>query len=398
MSGSVAEGLLLTLLPLVLVTITDDPREVSSVYVVGQSPWLLLSLFAGVLIDRVRRRTVLVSACLVQVAAAAVLAVAATTGALSLALIVAVAFVVTTAQVLSHGVMGAMLPEVVDDLEAANARLMVIDQGVVRFLVPPSAGLLVGWGFGLPAGLAVAAAAAATVLALGLPSRAVVRSASHPVRDIAEGLRYLLGNRLLISITIAVALGSFAASAEVSLFVLYAKDVLGLGAVGYGVLLGCMALGWAVCSPVVSRAIARMGYARSMRVAQVGMVVGHLGFVVLPPWAWAIGVLMFAQSGIVLLWNVCSMSSRQRFTPTALLGRVLTSHRALAWGFAPLGALAGGFIADHWSLRAVWAMAAAVQVVALLVCLWQVSVGAFARAERVAVQGRRPGSLSWGAV
>lgn len=58
-SGSACEGLLLAALPLLAVSITTDPREVSLVNVFGQAPWLLLSLFAGVLIDRVRRTTVL---------------------------------------------------------------------------------------------------------------------------------------------------------------------------------------------------------------------------------------------------------------------------------------------------------------------------------------------------
>ncbi|UWE11390.1 hypothetical protein [Actinacidiphila bryophytorum] len=66
-------------------------------------------------------------------------------------------------------------------------------------------------------------------------------------------------------------------------------------------------------------------------------------------------------AGTTLLWNVCSQSSRQRFTPPSLLGRVLTSHRALSWGLTPLGALAGGMVAAHMGLRAVWLMGASVQ-------------------------------------
>ncbi|ROP41274.1 MFS transporter [Saccharothrix texasensis] len=386
-SGSVAEGLMLSVLPWIAATITSDPRQLSLVNVVGQAPWLVFSLFAGVLIDRVRRSTVLTWAYAVQGCAALALAVAGVTDALSLPLLVVLAFVVTSAQVLGDGTTGALVPEVVEPgrLPAANTRLMLIDRGVVQFVVPPAAGFLVAFGLGTPAWVAVAAALVALALVRGLRSaRSTPSTTKHPLRDIGEGLKFLVGTRLLLSITVAVALGSFAASATMSMFVLYARDLLGLGAVGYGVMQAAMAAGWVASSFVVARVVDRLGYAWSMRLAQVGMVVTIALFVLLPPWAWAIGALMFAQSATVIVWNVCSQSSRQRFTPPALLGRVLTSHRALAWGLTPLGALAGGFVAAGFGVRAVWVMATVVQVGALITAWRGLSPRAFREAELVA--------------
>ncbi|MFC5058752.1 MFS transporter [Saccharothrix xinjiangensis] len=385
-SGSVAEGLMTTLLPWIATTITDDPRQVSLVNVVGQAPWLLFSLFAGVLIDRVRRSAVLATAYAVQLCAALVIAAAGALDAFTLPLLMVVAFVVTSAQVLGDGASGALVPEVVppDRLPAANTRLMVIDRGVVQFGVPPVAGVLVGVGLGAPAWVAVVAALVALVLVRGLRSARAEPSGRNPLRDIPEGLRYLVGTPLLRWITLSVALGSFGASAAMSMFVLYAQDVLGVGAVGYGVLLACIAAGWIASSPVVGPVVGRLGYSWAMRWSQLGMVVTVGLVAVLPPWAWAVAVTGFAQSMIVMVWNVCSQSSRQRFTPPALLGRVLTSHRALAWGFTPLGALAGGLVAAESGLRAVWVMGALVQLVALVVTWAGLSPKAFREAELVA--------------
>ncbi|MCC8244127.1 MFS transporter [Saccharothrix luteola] len=400
-SGSVAEGLMLSVLPWIAATITSDPRQLSLVNVVGQSPWLLFSLVAGVLIDRVRHSAMLTWAYAVQGSAALSLAVAGVTGALSLPLLVVVAFVVTSAQVLGDGTTGAVVPEVVEPgrLAAANTRLIVIDRGVVQFVVPPAAGFLVAFGLGTPAWVAFVAALVALLMVRGLRSAqaavagsagsAVSASASakkHPLRDIGEGLRFLVGTRLLLSITVAVALGSFAASATMAMFVLYAKELLGLGAVGYGVMQAAMAAGWVASSFVVARVVDRLGYAWSMRLAQVGMAATMVLFVVLPPWAWAIAAVMFFQTAIVMVWNVCSQSSRQRFTPPALLGRVLTSHRALAWGLMPLGALAGGFVAAGFGLRAVWVMATLLQVGALITAWRGLSPRAFREAELVAAE------------
>jgi MFS family permease len=385
-SGSVAEGLMLSVLPWIAATITSDPRQLSLVNVVGQSPWLVFSLFAGVLIDRVRRRVVLASAYAVQGCAALALAVAGVTDSLSLPLLVVLAFVVTSAQVLGDGTTGALVPEVVEPgrLPAANTRLMVLDRGVVQFVVPPVAGFLVAFGLGTPAWVAFVAALVALALVRGLTSAPVTPSTKHPLRDIGDGLRFLVATRLLLSITVAVGLGSFAAAATMAMFVLYVKELLGLGAVGYGVMQAVLAAGWVMSSFVVGRVVDRLGYAWSMRLAQVGMVVTIALFAVLPPWAWAVGVVMFAQSATVMVWNVCSQSSRQRFTPPALLGRVLTSHRALAWGLTPLGALAGGFVAAGFGLRAVWVMATLIQLGALATAWLGLSPRAFREAELAA--------------
>ncbi|MCE6994673.1 MFS transporter [Saccharothrix sp. S26] len=386
-SGSVAEGLMLSVLPWIAATITSDPRQLSLVNVVGQAPWLVFSLFAGVLIDRVRRSAVLASAYAVQACAALTLAVAGLADAVSLPLLVVLAFVVTSAQVLGDGATGALVAEVVEPsrLPAANTRMLVIDRGVVQFVVPPVAGFLVAFGLGMPAWLAVAAAVVALALVRGVRSAPVTPSAKHPLRDIAEGLRFLVRTRLLLSITVAVGLGSFAAAATMAMFVLYVKELLGLGSVGYGVMLAAMAAGWVVSSFVVGRVVDRFGYAWCMRLSQVGMVVTIALFAVLPPWAWAVAVVMFAQSATVMVWNVCSQSSRQRFTPAGLLGRVLTSHRALAWGLTPLGALAGGFVAAGFGLRAVWVMATVIQVGALVTAWLGLSPKAFREAELVVV-------------
>jgi MFS family permease len=382
-SGSCAEGLMITALPLLAATVTADPQEVALVNVVGQLPWLLLSLFAGVLIDRLPRTALLGWAFAVQVLAALALGVSAAIGLLTLPLLLALAFVVVSTQVLSEGATSALLPDVVgrDRLDAANARMILIDRGVVQFLVPPLAGFLVAVASGAPGWIAAAAATIAIVLTRGIcvPARPVTRS--QPLREIADGLRQLFGSRLLRSITLNVAMGGLAFNTGYATFVLYATKVLGVDEVGYGLVLGIGALGWIVSSFVVSRIFARFGYAWSMRLAVLGGITAKLLIWAVPAgWAWVAAVLAF-HSFTTLVWNVGSQSSRQRFTPPELLGRVLTSHRALSWGCAPLGAVLGGFVAAHWGLRTVWLVAAAVEALGLLLVWRAISPAGFAAEE-----------------
>ena len=383
MSGSSADGLLLAAVPLLAVSITTDPREVSLVNVAGQSPWLLFSLFAGVLIDRVRRTTVLAWAYAVQVGATLVLAIAGSAHLLSLPMLLVVAFAMTTAQVLSESSIGTLLPEFVEPgrLAAANARLQVIEGGLVQFVAPPATGFLLALSAGAPAWIACLCAAAAFALTRGMRSAPITPSEAHPLRDIAAGLKYLVGTPLLRAITVTVALGSFAASADNSMFVLYATQVLHTGPVGYGVLLACLAVGWVAASFVVDRVVKRLGYAWSMRIGQTSAVVFDVLIAILPPWPVAIGAVLILTTAFALLWNVCSQSSRQLYTPSTLLGRVLTSHRALAWGLTPLGALAGGLVAAHWHLRTVWIMGAAIHLAGALVVWRYLSPTAFRQAD-----------------
>lgn len=388
-SGSAAEGLMLAALPLLAVSVTTDPREVSLINVVGQSPWLLFSLFAGVLIDRLKRTTVLAWAYGVQVGAALALAVAGSAGWLSLPVLLMVAFAVTSAQVLGEGASGALVPELVppDRLTAANARLAVIDGGV-QFVVPPLTGFLIAVAAGAPAWLAGVVALTALLLARGIPSAAIVRERKHPLHDIADGLKQLVRMPLLRSITFNVALGSFAASAGTAMFVLYTTQVLHVGPVGYGVLLACGAVGWVGSSFFVQKVVARLGYSWSMRMAQAGAALAHLLIAIVPPWPPLIGAVLIFLSSVVLVWNVCSQSSRQRFTPPEVLGRVLTSHRALAWGLNPLGALTGGLVAAHWNLRGVWIVAGVIMTVSAVYVWFSLSPAAFRKAEADGVRPR----------
>ena len=374
---------MLACVPLLTVSITTDPRSVSLVSVAGQLPWLLFSLFAGLLIDRMRRTTILVCAYGIQVGAAAALAVAGLAGWLSLPLLMAVAFVVTSSQVLGDGTSGVMVPDIVPHhrLAAANTRLQVIDRGVVQFVVPPVTGALIGLSAGAPGVAACVAAASAALLARRLPSAPVETSSESPWRGIAEGLRYLVATPVLRAITITVALGSFAGSAGTAMLVLYSKQLLHLGPIGYGGLLACLAFGWVAASFVVQRVVTGLGYAWSMRVAQTCITLTMLVMTVGPPWPVLIGGVLIVLTAMTLLWGVCSQSARQRLTPSNLLGRVLTSHRALGWGVSPLGALAGGLVTAHWGLRGAWIMITAFQAAGAIVVWRSLSPASFAAAE-----------------
>ncbi|MGW7540280.1 MFS transporter [Streptomyces sp. NPDC054770] len=399
LGASSAEGLLLTALPVMAVAVTTDPRGVSLVTAASQAPWLILPLAVGVVIDHVRKPPLLGVALGMQTAGYLSLAVAVLTGTASLPALMAVAFVVVVGQVVGEGTRAALVPWAVGPagLDAANARLLFIDVGVVRFLIPPLAGFLVVW---RPdsVGWAACAVSAVTMLLtkrLRAPAARPAAPRLRPVHEVQLGLRHLVGSRLLRSITIEVLAASFAWFMGYATLALYVEQVLRLDRWWYGVLLACMAAGFAAAAPFSARLVARLGCPTAMRAAIVGEVTCKLLLAVIPPhWA-ATGTVLAVHAFATFVWNVGSQSSRQRFTPPELLGRVLTSHRALSWGVAPLGAAAGGIVAAAWGLGTVWAVAAAAQAVGVVLVWRNLSVRAFDEARLSLLSGDdRAGAVS----
>jgi len=95
---------------------------------------------------------------------------------------------------------------------------------------------------------------------------------------------------------------------------------------------------------------------------------------------WLVGASFAISGASGIMWNVVTVSLRQRIVPDALLGRVNASYRLLAWGSQPLGALLGGLIGQAIGLQAVFLLAGAVTAL-LLVARTIVTDTAIARAE-----------------
>ncbi len=98
------------------------------------------------------------------------------------------------------------------------------------------------------------------------------------------------------------------------------------------------------------------------------MIISGVGFAV-PAFTTNIFVIgsSFVLSGFfVVVWNVITVSLRQRIVPDQLLGRLNSAYRLLAWGTQPIGALAGGLIGQFIGLQAVFVMAAVLGLTLLL--------------------------------
>jgi MFS family permease len=394
--SNLGDGVTLVAGPLLAASLTRDPRLVAGLVVAQRLPWLLFSLLSGALVDRLDRRRVMVTVDAARAAAIGLLGVAVVADAASLPLLYAVFFALGTAETLFDNAAVSILPAVVpkDQLARANGRLLGARMVANELVAPPLGGLLFAAAAAVPFLLDAGsfAAAAALVAAMGGRFRVERPEGAAPTTlraEIAEGVRWLARHQLLRILAVAIALMNFTLSAALAIFVLYAQERLGLGPVGYGMLLASLAVGGITASLVAERVIARLGPATVLRLGLVIESSTHLVFAVARS-PLLVGAVTAVFGFHAMTWSVISVSLRQELIPARLLGRVNSAYALFGVGSLALGAVAGGVLAARYGLTApFWCSFAAVTVLTLA-CWPILSTRAVARARAEASTGEEP--------
>jgi MFS family permease len=365
--SNLGDGVYVTALPLLAATLTRDPLRVSVVTFAEWLPWLLLGLVSGALLDRWDRRRVMWRVDAARFAVVGGLAVAILLGWASIPLLAAAGFLLGIGQTLVDTGAQSILPAIVSRdphrLERANGRLMGTQIVADRFVGPPAGGFLfsvAAWSpFAVDAvSFAVSSAMVAAIRGRfgGRPPQPATGSAdpvrrTRLLRDIGEGLRWLRGHRLLRTAAVLVAVVNLLTSAADAVLVLFAQDELGLGSVGFGLLLTGTAVGGVLGSLAATRLSRHLGIGPVMVGSLLLIGLAQFGFGLTSD-RWAAGTL-FGVSGLaIVLSNVVAGSLRQALAPDRLLGRVISSFRLFSYGAVPLGALLGGVLARAFGLRA----------------------------------------------
>ncbi|WP_025157529.1 MFS transporter [Leifsonia aquatica] len=374
--SNLADGVMKVALPLVAVRFTDSPLLIAGLAFAFSLPWLLFALTAGALADRFDRRRLMIGANVARAAFLAVLTAATVAGVGSIWLLYVAAVLVGTAETVYDTSSQSILPQLVgrDALSRANGRLYAAELTANQFIGPPLGGFLVaagiGLAFGAPAVLWVVAIALLLLLRGGFRAE---RTGTTTIRaDIAEGLRFLWSSTLLRVLAFMVGGFNFATNAMFTVFVLYAvgaNSAMGLDDPAYGALLTASALGSVLGTFLAEGAERLLGRSRALTISILGSVltVATPAFTASP---WIIGAAFFIGGVMVSVWNVITVSLRQRVTPHHLLGRLNSAYRLLAWGTIPLGAAAGGIVAQVFGLQAVFLGAGVVVVCLLTGMIW----------------------------
>jgi predicted MFS family arabinose efflux permease len=251
-----------------------------------------------------------------------------------------------------------------DQLETANGRQYAAEVVANTFLGPPIGGFLFAAAIATPflidsASYLISAVLIASLAGNFRPSRRGSEAADadpEPRRslrsEIAEGVRWLRRHRLLRTLAILLGALNFASSMGMAVTVLFAQEILGLDDTGFGILLASMTVGSIIGALFGARIARGLGPGRALVTAAV-LCAGSEAAVGLMSHAIAVVPLFWISGLFGTVWNVITVSLRQQIIPDRLLGRVNSVYRFLGWGSMPLGALAGGLVANAFGLR--WA-------------------------------------------
>ncbi|MBF6605854.1 MAG: MFS transporter [Chloroflexi bacterium] len=372
------------------------PFEVALLTTIEFLPWILFTLPAGVWVDRLPRRRLLIAGDLGRAAMLVSIPLADALGALTIWQLFVVGFVNGVCTVFFDVADQSYLPTVVarDDLVEGNAKLQVsassaqilgqpMGGGIVALLTAPFAVIVDAASFvgsalliariraveaprvaaGAVATGGEAAADRSTAVATGGSPAGAIAAAAVALpregmrREIGEGLRYVLGNPYLRGIAASTSTSNLFSNIVFAVFAIYLYRDLSLvpaqvgligGAGGFGVLAGAL---------LANRFAAWIGVGRTIVISAA--LTGPAGLLI-PIASPGTAVPLLAAASFLggmfaVIYNVNQVSLRQAITPERLLGRLNGTMRFLVWGTVPIGSLIGGVLASALGTHAgIW--------------------------------------------
>jgi predicted MFS family arabinose efflux permease len=377
--SNLGDGMTLVAGPLLAAALTRDPLLIAGLAFAQRLPGLLFALVSGALVDRLDRKRLIAAVDTLRSVAVGFLGVAALFDFASLALMYAVFFFVGTAETLFDTASVSILPAVIpkEDLQKANGRLYSAQILANNMAGPPLGGFLFASAAALPFLLDAATFAAAAALALTLRGSFRARPAETAEvgppttmgTEIAEGLSWLRRHRLLRALVFTIGVMNLTFGAAFAVWVLFAQQRLGLGAVGYGALAAAIPVGGVLGGLVAERVARLLGAGTTLRAGLLVEVVTH-PVLASTTSAWTAGAILALFGFHAVVWGTVSASLRQELVPESLMGRVNSVYLLFGARSASIGALLGGLIANGFGLTASFWLAAA-SVGAWVAVVWR---------------------------
>jgi MFS family permease len=366
--SQVGSQVTLLALPLVAIIVLDaNAFAVASLATLEVLPFLLFSLPAGVWVDRIARKPILILADLGRAAALVSVPVAYALDALTIYHLYGVAFSTGTLTVFFDIAYQSYLPSLVarEQLVEGNSKLEVSRSGA-QIAGPGIAGALIH-AVTAPITILVDAASflASACLLLRMHSPEVVperqRRRRHAMRgELVEGLRFVLRHRYLRPIMTCTAIANLFGNLVFAIYVVYAVRELELAPAVIGVVFALGNVGFLVGAVMAERLARRFGVGRTM-IASTLVFGPSLLLIPLGPQTSPVPFLIVAGvlGGLgLVVYNITQISLRQAVTPARMRGRMNAVIRFVVWGAIPVGSFLGGVLASAIGLQAAIAIGA----------------------------------------
>jgi MFS family permease len=360
------------------VLLKATPTQMGLLTAIELLPFLLLSLPSGVWLDRVRKLPVYVVGESAVAVCAISVPVAWWMGWLSMPWLYAIGFVIGTVHTVAGTAAQIVLTQVVarERLVEAHAKNALATSGA-EVLGPGLAGGLIKI-FGAPLAMLVNAVlligSALILKGIHIHERREPRPEgdrfAHFWRDLKVGLRFVVGNRILVTLAVLMGVWQMCHYAAMVVQILFATRTLGLSEQQVGLCYTGMGVGTILGSVLGNRVSRRIGPGPCLVVGYAICGAGWGLLAIAPANAWGVAafalMLMSFTTGAVFIF-INFLALRQAVTPEPLLGRMTATMRWLTLLAAGPGALLGGWLGEHVGLRSALGFAAGVSLVLVLV-------------------------------
>lgn len=365
--SNLGDGIAAVAYPWLASSVTRSPLLIALIGFASRVPWLLFTLFAGVLSDRFNRKKILIAMDVLRGLLTVGVAIAVTVSASSLPDLDKLAEITTAstnwflysiiliasiffgmAEVLRDNTAQTFMPLVVEKekLEKANGRLWSAESLTNTFIGPPIGSFLVAIAIFLPfwidaATFFIAAAVIASIPGSFAPANEGKSEKINFKAEIKVGFAWLWNHQLFRTLAIVLGCMNFTGALIGATFILFAQEVLNTSVQVFAILGTAGAIGGLLGSTFGHRVSAKLGSGPALRLALISAPLFNLAIAFTSTWQ-LLWVLTVFEMFIAVLWNLITVSLRQSTIPTELFGRVNSVYRFFAWGSIPLGVLAGG--------------------------------------------------------
>jgi MFS family permease len=421
-TSNLGDGVATIAYPWLASAVTRSGMLLALIAVAQRLPWLIFTLPAGVITDRVDRRkimvwmdvlrtlvttavavTVLVRQDVLPAPDAIIDAATATTDTTLYLVLLAASLLFGFAEVLRDNAAQTLMPALVEPeaLEKANGQMWGIEMVANSFAGPPLGSVLIGVAFALPFFFDAGTFAVAAALVFLIPG-SFRSTGSEPktgkidwLGEIKEGIGWLWRHPLLRPMAIILGLMNGLTMLTIATFVFFAQEILETSAFTFAILGTGAAIGGLLATFFASKVAARLGsgpslYATISAGSATALVIGIATSWVL---VWAMLVIGVFTA---VLWNVITVSLRQTIIPDHLLGRVNSVYRFFAWGMMPIGSAIGGVVvvvtealaSRDLALRMPWFVTATSYALLLLYAIPRLTTERIESARAEGVAGR----------
>jgi MFS family permease len=370
---NLGDGITLAAGPLLVASQTHYPLAVAMAVFLQRLPWLIFGLYAGVVADRVSRRAIVITTGLVRAVILLLLTASILTHRVDTAVVLAALFLFGANEAFGETTTTTLLPMLVDrrDLGIANSRALT---GVIvwnQLAGPPVGATLFAVGMAVPfvSETVCVLAGVLLILRVRLPAQLGRARPTRVREDIREGWRWLWAHPAIRTLAITVFTFNVTFGAAWSVLVLYARERLGMTALGFGLITTAMAVGGLVGTASYGWLERRVPLGVIMRGGLIIETLTHLALA-LTRWAW-LALIVFAVFGAhAFIWGTTSTSVRQRAVPTEFQGRVGSVYLTGVVGGIVIGSALGGLVASVWGVTAPFWFAFAGSAI-ILALIWR---------------------------